>query len=675
MTAIGRILGLFILFAMTLVVANFAYAAGETRYSGGNYQFYNGSSWLNMVKTNTGSACSPAGAVRYSSSRIEFCDGSTWNSTDGGTNLGGCSVAGSTRYASSIMQFCNGSQWRPMYLSVVNGTCGSADSGSCTTAQPTSNRCSAGTYSDISDTGTLWRWNCNGSGGGTNASCDRDRCQNCGATTISNCTLPARNHGQSVAGTCAGLGSCNYTCSDGSWSQNSNSCTAPAVNGVCTNNAAYFACASGTANDGAVADTDTQIRWRCDGQNGGSNSGTCFTTRVGECPGDRYEWRNGNWGTCSGGTQTRWVNCRDDVTENFVADNYCCAAEEPASSQSCASPTCNAWADWQSNRGCTGGTLTVLFEEDTEVDGEILCRNACNTASSGSTSGCCYLHNYLDDGNPTLDCHWRAGGVMNTTGTNRNAASICSTSGTPTNQACDTRTVTLETGSGSTYLKTLSGTSHGSSRTVSIGGSHSGNATFTCSNGVWDAIVETGSCGSAAGGAATASQPTSNLCSSGAYFELSDNATHWRWLCDNVNTGTNAGACERLRSTAVNGACGPADGSSTLTGAPSGAQACSAGTYQALAGTTNGLGNTHNWRCNGSGGGTNDTCSGFEPTAPGTCPAPWGGAGVFEGICVTQGGYACEWCCCSGTAPAAATSHNCGPVHGSSSLLAPIWCP
>ncbi len=35
---------------------------------------------------------------------------------------------------------------------------------------------------------------------------------------------------------------------------------------------------AGTPNDGAIADTGTEYRWRCDGQNGGSNSGTCAKT-------------------------------------------------------------------------------------------------------------------------------------------------------------------------------------------------------------------------------------------------------------------------------------------------------------------------------------------------------------------------------------------------------------
>ncbi len=597
---IGRILGLVILFAMTLVAANFAYAAGETRYSGGQYQFYNGSSWLNMVKINTGAACSPAGAVRYNASRIEFCDGATWNSTDGAQNLGSCTAAGTTRYASSIMQFCNGSQWRPMYLALVNGACGSAASGACTTAQPTSNQCSAGTFSDTSDTGTLWRWSCNGSGGGTNASCDRDRCQNCGATTISNCSLPARNHGQSVAGTCAGTGSCNYTCNNGSWTQNSNSCAAATLD----------------------CGTTMSIGWSCTG----STTGT------------------GN--TVGGYDQAACIAICESAGS---AATLCCEGREIAAGVLLCEP-------YSGSRSYIGGTL----------------ERATNCSFVGPVNGVC---------------------------TNNGASNNLCSAGTPNDGAvADTA---------SQWRWRCDGQN---------GGSNSG----TCFK---DKPVN-GVCGSAETGACTTAQPTSNQCSAGTYADTSDTGTLWRWSCNGANGGSNdscsrarcqncgattisncslparnhgqsvAGTCAGTGSCnytcnngtftqnsnsctagGVNGACGTAHGSTTLPGMPSGAAACSAGTQTNQ--ITSPLGGgfvAYTWDCAGSGGGTTANCNGSGFGAPGSCPAPWGG-NVMEGTCMTQGGWACDWCCCTGTPPAAATSHDCGMVHGSSSLLAPIHCP
>ena len=51
----------------------------------------------------------------------------------------------------------------------VNGTCGSSN-GATLTSAPTTNLCSAGTASTITGSGP-WRWNCAGSNGGTTASC------------------------------------------------------------------------------------------------------------------------------------------------------------------------------------------------------------------------------------------------------------------------------------------------------------------------------------------------------------------------------------------------------------------------------------------------------------------------------------------------------------------------
>ncbi|MDD5463956.1 MAG: chitobiase/beta-hexosaminidase C-terminal domain-containing protein [Candidatus Moranbacteria bacterium] len=53
---------------------------------------------------------------------------------------------------------------------VINGVCGSAN-GVPSEAAPTTNLCSAGTASPVSNDGSQWLWGCNGSGGGTNATC------------------------------------------------------------------------------------------------------------------------------------------------------------------------------------------------------------------------------------------------------------------------------------------------------------------------------------------------------------------------------------------------------------------------------------------------------------------------------------------------------------------------
>ena len=70
----------------------------------------------------------------------------------------------------------------------------------------------------------------------------------------------------------------------GTWSDGSGTCTTSGcrVDGVCRNSVRN-GCDSGTANDGAVPDTASEYRWRCDGSNGGANSGTCSKAKPTLC--------------------------------------------------------------------------------------------------------------------------------------------------------------------------------------------------------------------------------------------------------------------------------------------------------------------------------------------------------------------------------------------------------
>jgi hypothetical protein len=60
-------------------------------------------------------------------------------------------------------------------VTAVNGTCGTA-SGSNVTSAPTSNLCATGMPSSVSGNGPR-SWTCNGSNGGTNASCSANKAQ------------------------------------------------------------------------------------------------------------------------------------------------------------------------------------------------------------------------------------------------------------------------------------------------------------------------------------------------------------------------------------------------------------------------------------------------------------------------------------------------------------------
>ncbi|MBI1327110.1 MAG: prepilin-type N-terminal cleavage/methylation domain-containing protein [Alphaproteobacteria bacterium] len=253
---------------------------------------------------------------------------------------------------------------------LISGTCDAAVNGGCASyasnygSQPATNTgtgCSAGTYdnSTPADTASQWRWSCNGSGGGTNATCTANKAQcsgavswtvggktctgtaaatnsgsntatitdstatttgsatfacangtltvNAGATCVESCTAqavswsvsgstcnqsaPATANGANTAtltdSTLPTTGSASYYCNNGTLSVNGGASCVTAVNGACTAYGATYgsqpgtstanACSAGTYTD--LADDSTNWRWRCDGVNGGTNSGTCTASK------------------------------------------------------------------------------------------------------------------------------------------------------------------------------------------------------------------------------------------------------------------------------------------------------------------------------------------------------------------------------------------------------------
>jgi len=119
----------------------------------------------------------------------------------------------------------------------VNGACGSAN-GVATMTAPASGLCSSGTATAVTGSGP-WDWSCNGSGGGTNASCFaplESLVGACGsANGVATSTAPTTN--LCAAGTptpVTGTGPWTWSC-DGSAGGTNASCSAPllVVNGAC----------------------------------------------------------------------------------------------------------------------------------------------------------------------------------------------------------------------------------------------------------------------------------------------------------------------------------------------------------------------------------------------------------------------------------------------------------
>ncbi|MAQ77034.1 hypothetical protein CL684_00680 [Candidatus Campbellbacteria bacterium] len=125
----------------------------------------------------------------------------------------------------------------------TNGQCGSSD-GQSFSQPPTSGLCSPGSASTVNDNGPLitprYTWSCAGYNGGTTDDCD------------------ANYQAGPIDGQCKNYPFGPYG-------------TEPATN-------TSTGCDAGTFQD--ISDTGSQWRWRCLGQNGGSNSPTCTAARA-----------------------------------------------------------------------------------------------------------------------------------------------------------------------------------------------------------------------------------------------------------------------------------------------------------------------------------------------------------------------------------------------------------
>ena len=188
----------------------------------------------------------------------------------------------------------------------INGVCGSAH-GVVSPTPPTANLCSAGTATTVV-TGTVHSWSCNGSGTGTNASCQAPlNFATCPAQTVNwsqasnNCSasIAAMNHNatSTVNNSAMGYtGSVSLTCNNGNLTQSSASCTVPPA--VCGSAHGTWLlkgqavpssnlCSSGTAS--AVTTNATSHSWTCTGStlvncSAGISNMACWGEAIGKSP-------------------------------------------------------------------------------------------------------------------------------------------------------------------------------------------------------------------------------------------------------------------------------------------------------------------------------------------------------------------------------------------------------
>ena len=317
------------------------------------------------------------------------------------------------------------------------------------------------------------------------------------------------------------------------------------VAGVC-NNAVRNGCVAGTANDGIVTDDGTYYKWRCDGVNGGANSGDCQIAKssyiIGSC---NNAVRNG----CAAGTANDGIVADDNTYYKWRCDGSGGGADSSdcqIAKSSYVVGSCNNVV----RNGCTAGTANdgIVADDNTYY------KWRCDGSGGGANSSDCQI----------LKSSYIIGSCNNTI---RNGCAA----GTANDGAVND--------DGTYYKWRCDG---------SGGGGNSGDCQILRS------LYVIGSCNNA----------VRNGCTAGTVRDVADITDYYQWQCDGSGGGANSPTCQILKSAYVVGDC------ATLTKGtiPSSSNACSAGSYNdsAVADTDT----HHNWQCDGAGGGGDDsTCS------------------------------------------------------------------
>lgn len=289
----------------------------------------------------------------------------------------------------------------------VNGSCLSFGS-TYYTSQPatdTSTGCTAGTFAEMSDATSQWRWYCNGAGGGSNVTCyanrpvdgDCDTSHSGGppfytqpaTNSVNGCDNGTTYEDQSDTSTlwrwyCHGIGGgATVSCSE-----------ARPVDGSCKSFASNYSsqpcsststcCNSGTYSN--TTDTTTTWNWACNGSGGGNNASCTANRRVnGVCGGSFTVCNAGSLGNnydygC--GAYQHWycLGINGGTDANCTISNPPCAGGGTSgvcggSYQVCAQGTLGSSTDY----GCSSPYQKHWWCMGSGGGGNVLCtlNNAC----------------------------------------------------------------------------------------------------------------------------------------------------------------------------------------------------------------------------------------------------------------------------------------------------------
>ncbi len=268
---------------------------------------------------------------------------------------------------------------------VVNGVCAA-----------THNNCTAGTSGGASSDASNWYWNCNGSGGGSNASCSEAKPPLingvCDATHY-NCTTGTASGGSQDASSwywnCLGSGGgSSMACSEAK---------AAVINGVC--GGTHNNCTVGTS---ASPSSDASYwYWLCNGSGGGSNA-ICSETKPapvnGVCAATHNNCTAGTSGGASSDASNWYWNCNGSgggsnascsQAKAALINGVCGGTHNNCSAGTSANPTSDASYWYWNCLGSSGGSNTSCSEAKPLPTYSITASagTGCSIAPSGIQSG------------------------------------------------------------------------------------------------------------------------------------------------------------------------------------------------------------------------------------------------------------------------------------------------
>ncbi|BFT95107.1 hypothetical protein MNSC_11150 [Minisyncoccus archaeophilus] len=436
-------------------------------------------------------------------------------------------------------------------VDLINGSCGAAAKVyEYNETSYSGSLCASGSSFPASPSfpglGSSINWICQGSGGGSNISCNA-----------------SRKSGAVSNGIC---GSLNGT------SVNVNSLTSSSI-GLC----------SSGANNYFQLFTDGNYWWKCSGLNGGSDSDWCIANVV-KCGAAN----GGSYSSAPTALLCAYGNASTPILQSGQWKWICSGGNTGGTTASC-----------YANRvdlinGSCGAAAKVYEYNETSYSGS-LCASGSSFPASPSFPGLGSSINWICQGsgggsNISCNASRKSGAVSN---------GICgSLNGTSVNvNSLTSSSIGLCSSGANNYFQLFTDGNYWWKCSGLNGGSDSD----------W-CIANVVKCGAANGGSYS-SAPTALLCAYGNASTPILQSGQWKWICSGGNTGGTTASCYANRVDLINGSCGAAAKVYEYNETSYSGSLCASGSSFPASPSFPGLGSSINWICQGSGGGSNISCN------------------------------------------------------------------